>query len=119
MLSHKPGKDSGEFFYHLSKWDKAPVAISIFKEVLARPIGLTQPGLQTRIYNGLVSFLLKKLEIPRSGGAREWEWRKLYQFDQEVNPQYLVEKDIHDLMDYWPSVPPDKRQIMINVLMGY
>lgn len=116
---HEPHSEPSLFFIRLEEWNEAERAAEVFQRTLNRPITTPQPVFCTRLYHHLINFLLTQLRLPHSHGAAEWEWKPLYQFVQVVDPFYFTESAISELLEQWPVVGYEARQVIISVLSGF
>ena len=116
-VAKEPG--DSPFFERLAQWECAPRALRAFDQVINKPIATPATRLSTRLYELLVDHLLRWLELPRSDGAMDWEWEPLYRFGSQIDPYYFVEASIHRLLERWPVIGGERRQVMVSVLSGY
>ncbi|HKI96837.1 MAG TPA: DNA repair protein RadC [bacterium] len=107
------------FFVRLAEWDEAVRAAETFDRVLNNPVSVPQPVFYSRLYQHLIEYLLDRLQLPSSHGAAEWEWKPLYQFGQSVDPYYFTESAVQELLERWPVIGYENRQILTSVLMGF
>jgi DNA repair protein RadC len=107
------------FFARLADWRETPRAVEVFQRVVNRPIATPQPLLYAQLYRHLVDHLLRRLRLPRSEGAEQWEWKPLYEFGERVDPFYFTEAAIQDLLGHWPEIGYENRQVMVSVLSGF
>jgi DNA repair protein RadC len=111
--------EPSRFFARLADWEQTSHAVDTFERVLNHPVSTPQPLFYSRLYRHLIDLLLKRLSLPHSDGASEWEWKPLYDFGQTVDPFYFTEGAIQKLLERWPVIDHDKRQIMLAVLAGF
>ena len=111
--------ETSAFFTRLGQWEGARVAVERFEEVVNKTISTPQPVFYTRLYHLLVDYLLERLNMPMREGGSEWEWKPLYQFGQSVDPFYFTEGSIQELLERWPVIGYEARQIMVSVLSGF
>ncbi len=107
------------FFARLERWEQTARAAEAFQHTVNVPITTPQPVFYARLYQHLVDFLLERLDLPRSAGAAEWEWKPLYQFGQSVDPFYFTEASIQELLERWPVIGYAQRQVMASALSGF
>ena len=87
--------------------------------MLNRPISLVKPEFTRQLYGRLIDHLLALLKMPGAESAKEWEWRELYRLDLEIDPHYFSEGTLHRLLNQWPILEFQQKQVLISVLSGY
>ena len=119
MYQHKTDRGNSLFFDRLAGWKSTPRALELFDTVLAQPIPIADTEFHRRLYTILINKTLEWLQLPRSSGAKFWEWKHLYQFGLDTDPFYYTESSIHQLLEEWPVLDGNTRNILFNVLNGY
>ena len=107
------------FFQRLSEWNFTPRAVEVFDVMLNRPISLVKPEFTRQVYVRLIDHLLGLLKMPGADSSKEWEWRELYRLDLEIDPHYFSEGTLHRLLNQWPILEFQQKQVLISVLCGY
>lgn len=119
MYQPKANRENSLFFGRLAEWESTPRAIEVFDTVIAQSLPESQADFHRQLYTVLIDKSLEWLQLPRSSGAKVWEWRRLYQFGSEADPFYYTESSIHQLLMEWPVLDENSRNILFHVLNGY
>ena len=107
------------FFQRLVEWNFTPRAVEVFDVMLNRPISLVKHEFSRQVYVRLIDHLLAMLKMPGADSAKEWEWRELYQLDLEIDPHYFSEGNLHRMLNRWPILEFQQKQVLVSVLSGY
>lgn len=107
------------FFTRLVEWNSTARAVEVFDVMLNRPIPQVKPEFTRGVYVRLIDHLLEWLKMPGADSSRFWEWRELYRLDQEIDPHYFSEGNLHKMLNRWPVLEFQQKQVLISVLSGY
>jgi len=107
------------FFARLAGTAQAPAALAAFERSLGRPLALAPYPFFPLLYHTLLTHLLGWLDLARSPGSLRWEWRPLYQLEQETDPFYFSEDHVTRRLQECPPLTPVQQDVLNTVLTGY